>query len=80
MKNKLTLRLDDDLIKRAKKYAKEKGTSVSQLVANYFNVLGDKPSHDEEKPPITASLSGILKDAELDEKDYKKHLEEKHLQ
>ncbi len=29
--------------------------------------------------PITQSLAGILKDVELDERDYKKHLEEKYL-
>lgn len=29
--------------------------------------------------PITQSLAGILKGVELDERDYKRHLEEKHL-
>lgn len=81
MKNKLTLRLDDSLIKRAKAYAKEKGTSVSQLVADYFAMIEKEgPSPGEELPPITASLTGILKDAPIQEDDYKKHLEDKHLQ
>lgn len=73
--------MDDSLIKRAKKYAREKGVSVSRLVANYFSALGELPaSNEEDLPPITTSLSGILKDTDLDEKDYKKHLEEKYLQ
>jgi predicted HicB family RNase H-like nuclease len=36
MKSKLTLRLEESLIKQAKKRAKQKGTSVSQMVAEYF--------------------------------------------
>ncbi|WP_445665596.1 DUF6364 family protein [Fodinibius sp. AD559] len=80
MKNKLTLRLDDSLIKRAKKHAKQKGTSVSQMVADYFALIEtDRPSVDRGLPPITASLTGILKDQEVHEEDYKKHLDEKYL-
>lgn len=82
MKNKLTLRLDESLIKEAKKYADEKGTSVSQLVADYFALLqsDNPPSRDKEKlSPITASLSGILRDSDVEEKEYKSHLEDKYL-
>lgn len=80
MKSKLTLRLDDSLIKRAKKHAKQKGTSVSQMVADYFALIdNEKVSINEELPPITASLSGIVKEADIQEQDYKTYLEEKHL-
>ena len=80
MKNKLTLRLDDSLIKRAKKHAKQKGTSVSQMVADYFALIDiEELSTKEELPPITASLSGIVKEADIEEQDYKTYLEEKHL-
>jgi replicative DNA helicase len=80
MKNKLTLRLDDSLIKRAKKRAKQKGTSVSQMVADYFTLIEtEKSSSSQELPPITASLAGILKDADIREKDYKAYLKNKHL-
>lgn len=82
MKNKLTLRLDETLIKEAKKYADEKGTSVSQLVADYFALLqsDNPPSTDKEKmSPITASLSGILRDSDVEEEEYKSHLEDKYL-
>lgn len=81
MKNKLTLRLDDSLIKQAKKRAKEQGTSVSQMVADYFSLIEKgTPSFEEELPPITSSLSGILNDTDLREEDYKQYLVEKHLQ
>lgn len=84
MNKKLTLHLDERLIKRAKKYARKKGTSVSQIVANYFKAIeepspkGNNP-HENDLPPITSSLSGILKDVEIDETDYRKHLEDRHL-
>jgi len=81
MKSKLTLRLEDSLIKRAKKRAKQKGTSVSQMVANYFALIEtEQPSTDRKLPPITSSLTGILKNKEVQEEDYKKHLEEKYLE
>lgn len=85
MNKKLTLRLDESIIKRAKKYAKERGTSVSQLVANYFNALESEQSEQPDKsnvtiPPVTKSLVGILSDADLDEKDYRAYIEKKHQQ
>jgi predicted HicB family RNase H-like nuclease len=40
METKLTLRLDEKLIGRAKSYARKSRKSVSQLVADYFSVLG----------------------------------------
>ncbi|MEX0906657.1 MAG: DUF6364 family protein [Balneolaceae bacterium] len=83
MKNKLTLRLESSLIKRAKKHAKRKGTSVSRLVADYFAIM-DKEEPDSsdgirELPPVTASLAGILKHKDIQDEEYKAYLEEKYL-
>ncbi len=79
MKRKLTLRMSDEAIERAKEYAAERGISVSRLVENFFEVLetGDEP--DVETSPLVASLLGTLEDADLDEEDYREHLEDKHL-
>ena len=79
MQTKLTLRLDDKLILRAKKSAKKRGKSVSQLVADYFQGLENLRNIENELTPIVQSLKGILKDSRIDEKDYKRHLEEKYL-
>lgn len=80
MGKKLTLRLDEDLIKRAKRYARKQGISVSRLVANYFSVLEQEQEEEAQKlPPVTKSLSGILKGKDIDRETYRKHLEEKHL-
>lgn len=80
MKDKLTLRIDTNLIELAKKQAKEKGTSVSQMVSDYFKALksGKNKGEKPEIPLKTASLTGIL-ETNLDENTYKKHLEKKHL-
>ena len=76
MQNKLTLRLDESLIKRAKVYAKKNNKSLSQVVADYFQLLTRK-TENTEVPVITQSLTGIIKDT--DEDDYKRHLEKKYL-
>jgi len=82
MQTKLTIRLDDKLIRRAKAYSRRTGKSVSQLVADYFAVL-DTPIEDEEEeiknlPPITRELYGSLAGADVDEEDYRRHLIEKY--
>ena len=80
MKTKLTLRLDDELINRAKSHAKKRGKSVSQIVAGYFSLLNQKPEREtSEFTPIVRSLKGSLKGAKVAKKDYHKYLEEKHL-
>jgi hypothetical protein len=78
MNTKLTLRLDEDLIRRAKDYADRSGRSVSGLVADYFAILtGDSPSEPFITPRVHA-LRGALKDCGIDEEDYKRHLLEEH--
>jgi hypothetical protein len=78
MQTKLTLRLESELIELAKAHAKQQGKSLSQIVADYFMIFTEK-SKISKISPITQSLIGIIKIKNLDEKDYKKHLEEKYL-
>ena len=78
MQTKLTLRLEDSLIQQAKGYAKKHDKSLSQVVADYFQIL----TQQTEKPiisPVTKSLIGVLDSSDIDQKDYKKYLEEKYL-
>lgn len=80
MQTKLTLRLEDQLIEQAKTYAAQAGKSVSQIVADYFKLLtSQKIKTSLPSTPITQSLRGLLRGSNLDEKDYKKYLEAKHL-
>lgn len=76
---KLTLRMDDALIRRAKQAAGRRGKSVSQMVAEYFGSLGERTKAEPEYPPVTASLLGVLREKPMNEGDYKRHLREKHL-
>jgi len=76
---KLTLRLDDQLIRNAKRYSSRCGKSVSRLVADYFALIdagGDIPG--TEITPRVRSLIGALKGATVTEADYRRHLEEKY--
>ena len=45
--SKLTLNIDRALIETAKAYARRRGTSVSRLVARYFQQLEVAPKRDE---------------------------------
>lgn len=82
MQTKLTLRMDDVLIEQAKQYAQDHGSSLSQLVAEYFTVLAtaneDEGQFKESLPPITRSLLGILKGSSVDPEDYNRYLKEKY--
>ena len=79
MNTKLTLRLDDKLIRGAKRYARDTGKSLSQVVTEYFAAITSVDLPEFTATPIVAGLRGILKDARVDdERDYHAHLEKKH--
>ena len=77
--SKLTLSVDENVVARAKRYAEQQGTSVSQLVETYLDALA-RPSvvEDEELPPVTRRLSGILKGVKFDREEYIDYLERKY--
>lgn len=80
MKSKLTLRLDDDLKERAKQLAQERGTSVSQIVEDYFRLLlrtsagessetepnVDKNTVPDDLPPRTQEMIDALGPSTMD--------------
>ena len=80
MITKLTLRMDDNLIESAKEYSAQTGKSVSRIVADLFEIIkNEKLNKEETLTPTVRSLKGILKGKQVDEKDYKKYLDEKYL-
>lgn len=79
MQTKLTLRLDDQLVKQAKAYAKKSGKSVSQLVAEYFSLLNAKAPSNSQITPSVQQLKGVLQKSKVDGGDYRKYLEDKYL-
>ena len=80
MQTKLTLRLEDKLIEKAKILARKRGKSLSKLVSEYFQVITSQDIKSEkELPPIVKSLYGSMADLDINEEDYKKYLEGKYL-
>ena len=62
MNTKLTLSLNKNSIKRAKMYADQQGTSLSKIVANYFDELTKNYNGKDIKPtPLVKRLGGALK-------------------
>lgn len=79
MHRKLTLRLDEGLIRKMKRISKKSGKSLSQMVADYFSLIGqDLDADQKELTPRVRTLVGALADSELSEDDYRRHLEAKH--
>lgn len=62
MKSKLTLRLDDRLKERAKRLAKQRGTSVSKIVEDYFRLLLREPSEEPDATEDPESAGSTVPD------------------
>jgi hypothetical protein len=81
MEAKLTLRLDEEIIKSAKNYAKKNRTSVSKLVSSYLSSLTYPEKSAYTISPIVKEISGIIT-SEIDTArlvdEYHQHLQEKY--
>ena len=81
MDTKLTLKLDQEIIEKAKHYASEKKISLSRIVENYLNSLtSDTENNDIQISPFVKSLSSGIEIP--DDYNYKKdradYLEQKY--
>ena len=75
--SKLTLSIDPTVIARAKRYAKQQGVSVSEMVETYLDSVSRKRGHEPKRiPPVLRAVRGILKKADLNE--YRRHLTSKY--
>ena len=72
---KLTLSVNEEVVERAKRFAKKRGTSVSHLVERYLDLLA-RPPKSEDDTPVLRQLRGILR--KRDRKDYRQHLVERY--
>jgi len=82
METKLTLRLNDKVIKRAKNYARSHKISLSKMIESYLDSI-TKQNEDEKKisiTPLVESLSGVIDlPADFDyKKEYRDYLEKKY--
>jgi Family of unknown function (DUF6364) len=80
MNTKLTLKLEQDIIEKAKAYAKLQKISLSKLVESYLRRITNQPVGSEKITPLVESLSGIIKlQEEYDhKKSYTDYLETKY--
>jgi hypothetical protein len=67
--------VDDRVVARAKRYAAQRGVSVSEMVEAYLSAVADSPAKTPDTP-ILRSVRGVLKKADLSE--YRKHLAAKY--
>ena len=76
MNTKLTLTIEETVIKSAKKYAKGKGRSLSNLIENYLRAITKESGSEEiQLTPIVKSLKGSFTAPK--DFDYKKELTKK---
>ncbi len=73
-KKKLTLSVDEAVIRRAKRFSRRHDTSVSRLVSEFLSRLDADPG---EPTPVVSRLTGLLS-PETSIDDHHRHLEEKH--
>lgn len=60
MNTKLTLRLNDSVIERAKIYAKSHKISLSKMIESYLDSITREKVKEETITPLVESLSGVI--------------------
>ena len=74
--SKLTLSVDGRVVQRAKRYAAQRGTSVSKLVERYLDLVTRPPCVVAEDPPVLRLLRGAAKGVAPE--SHRRHLLEKY--
>ncbi len=80
MDSKLTVRLDSNVIERAKSYARNHNVSISRMIESYLDSVTQQKSKEIEITPLVKSLSGVIKvNADFNlKKDYTEYLSDKY--
>lgn len=80
MTTKLTLTVEESIIKKAKSYAKQTGRSLSELIENYLKSLTEE---SVDKSQLSSKLKNIVGSVKLPEdyerKELRAYYESKHL-
>jgi uridine kinase len=72
MNTKLTITIEQTIIERAKRYAKNKGRSLSDIIENYLKVITKEEESQIDITPLVKSLQGSFNASKSF--DYKKEL------
>lgn len=80
MDTKLTLKLNKEVIEKAKAYANAKKTSLSDLIENYLQKLTTNKKGKRTITPLVKSLSGVIRLPEdyNDKQEYTDYLTNKY--
>jgi len=78
MEAKLTLKLDQKVIKSVKRYAESNNRSLSRLVEDYFKKLVEESEPTKRYSPLVEELSGVISEKDLKNLDYTSYLEQKY--
>lgn len=80
MNTKLTLSIDKNTVGRAKKFARERNRSLSNLIENYLRAVTVDESVKGEITPLVAELSGVVDAAGIKShrSDYAAYLADKY--
>ncbi len=79
MDSKLTLKLNESVIERAKQYAKENNISLSRMIESYLQAVTIRKDSKMKISPLVESLTGVIEPENNDyRKDYTDFLSEKY--
>lgn len=82
METKLTLRLNENIIERAKIYARNHKISLSKMIESYLDSVTNQQENNKKNTitPLVESLSGVIDLPENFDykKEYRDHLEKKY--
>jgi hypothetical protein len=80
MDTKLTIKLNDSVINKAKIFAKSRRTSLSKMIESYLEKVSSDTSNYSDITPLVKSLSGIINLPENSEhnKEYTDYLINKY--
>ncbi len=74
--SKLTLSVEKSVVSRARRYAKQQGVSVSEMVETYLAAVVAPADKVQRRSPILHALRGSLKKADMEA--YRRHLAAKY--
>jgi hypothetical protein len=79
MNTKLTLSINEEIVKKAKRISQYRGKSVSKIIEEYFSSL---PEKEPKKTASIREISNMLKSGTLipENLDYKEFIREKRYQ
>ncbi|MBC8052938.1 MAG: hypothetical protein H7Y13_07725 [Sphingobacteriaceae bacterium] len=72
MTTKLTLTMEDQVIDSAKKYARQQGKSLSDIIENYLKSITSQEEKTSKLSPRVAKMMGVI--SLPDDYDYKSDL------